>query len=125
MPVSKYLEKATLFLNALRRKAEGPEQLAAFLGLSGAPGQSLGQLGLMPDKLLGARFRIVPVHLMQALWFQLGEVLTSNVKLSSCLQCGKLFEVGAGSRRRADAKYCSDEHRTLYHSLNRKPAKRT
>ena len=75
MPVSKYLEKATLFLNALRRKAEGPEQLAAFLGSSGAPGQSLGQLGLMPDKLLGARFQIVPADLMQALWFQLGEVL--------------------------------------------------
>ena len=31
MPVTKYLEKAALFLNALRRKAEGPEQLAAFL----------------------------------------------------------------------------------------------
>ena len=79
----------------------------------------------MPDKLLGARFQIMPTDLMQALWFQLGEVLASNIKLSSCLQCGKLFEVGVGSGRRADAKYCSDEHRTLYHSLNRKPARRS
>jgi hypothetical protein len=125
LPVSKYVEQAAIFLEALRRKAEGPEQLAAFLKSSGALRQSLGDLHLIPDRALGARFQITPGDLMQALWFQLGQALASNIKLSTCLQCGQLFEVGVGSGRRADAKFCSDEHRTLYHSLNRKPARRS
>lgn len=124
MPVAKYLERAALFLEALRRKAEGPEQLAEFLKSTVIP-KSLGNFSLIPDRVLGAKLQIVPVDLMQALWCQLGQVLTSNIKLSTCLQCGQLFEVGRGSGRRADAKYCSDEHRTLYHSLNRKPARRS
>jgi len=125
MPVGKYLEQAALFDELLRRKAEGSEQLAAFLKSTGTPVTSLGHLHLIPDKVLGARFQIAPANLMQALWFRLGQVLASNIKLSTCLQCGDLFEVGLGSGRRADAKYCSDEHRTLYHSLNRKPARRS
>jgi hypothetical protein len=124
MPVDKYLEQAALFLELLRRKKEGSERLAAFLESTGTR-QTLGHVRLIPDKFLGARFQIVPTDLMQALWFQLGQVLASNIKLSTCLQCGQLFEVGQGSGRRADAKYCSDEHRTLYHSLNRKPARRS
>jgi hypothetical protein len=109
----------------LHRKKEGSEQLAEFLKSTGVPGQSLGHLCLIPDRVLGAQFQIAPTDLMQALWLQLGQVLASNIKLSTCLQCGKLFEVGVGAGRRADAKYCSIEHRTLYHSLNRKPARRS
>ena len=125
MPVRKYLDQAALFNEALRRKVEGPEQLAAFLKTTGSAAQSSGVLRLMPDKVLGGRFQIAPVNLMQALWFQLGQALASDIKLRTCLQCGQLFEVGVGSERRADAKFCSDEHRTLHHSLNRKPAKKT
>jgi hypothetical protein len=124
MPVDKYLKQAALFREALRLKAERSEQLAGFLKSIDTPG--LGDLRLIPDKASGAHFQITPAHLMQALWFQLGQVLASNIKLSSCLHCGKLFKVGVGSGRRADAKYCSDEHRALYHSsLNRKPARRS
>jgi hypothetical protein len=131
MPVRIYLNQAALFRDALRLKAEGSEQLAAFLKLTSGPTtilgptSKLGFLTLIPDRVLGARFQIVPVDLMQALWFQLGQVLTSNIKLSTCLQCGHLFEAGLRTGRRADAKFCSDEHRTLYHSLNRKPARRS
>jgi len=125
MPVGKYLEYAAIFKEALHQKKEGPEQVAAFLKSSDARMLALGHLALVSDKRLGARFQIVPADLMQALWSQLGQVLASNIKLSTCLQCGELFEVGAGSGRRADAKFCSDEHRTLYHSLNRKPVRRS
>ena len=125
MPVDKYLEQAAQFLELLRRKEEGPEQLAAFLKSIGTPRQGLGHVRLIPDKVLGARFQIVATDLMQALWFQLGQVLASNIKLSTCLHCGQLFEAGVQTGRRADAKFCSDEHRTLYHSLNRKPARRS
>jgi len=142
MPVRVHLKQAALFREALELKAKGPEHLAAFLeSNSGPPNESqhpvitailksripfgLGILDLIADRTLGARFQIKPTSLMQALWFQLGEVLTSNVRLSTCLHCGQLFEAGVGTGRRADAKFCSDEHRTLYHSLNRKPARRS
>ena len=125
MRVNPYLKQAALFLEALRRKAEGPEQLGAFFKSNGMVSTYLGQLRLVPDKELGARFEIKPIGLMEALWLQLGQVLASNIKLSTCLQCGRLFEIGRGSGRRADAKFCSDEHRTLYHSLNRKTARRS
>jgi hypothetical protein len=124
MPVDKYLEQAALFHEALAQKKAGPEALAAYLKSTGAPGASLGHLHLIPDKFSGARFKIVPTDLMQALWFQLGHVLASNVKMGTCLLCGQLFEAGAGGRR-ADAKFCSDDHRVLYNSLNRKPARRS
>jgi len=138
MPVRPYLKKAALFRDALRLKAEGSVQLAAFLQSTlrstfednRAPAilgdQSImGHLHLIPDKDSGARFQVTPVDLMQALWFQLGQVLVSNIKLSSCLHCGQLFEAGLQTGRRVDAKFCSDEHRKLYHRLNRKPARRS
>jgi len=123
--VVEYLKQSAAFDEALKCKAAGSKQLAAFLGSGTAAGGILGHLRLAPDRNLGARFQIRPLDLMQALWFQLGEFLASDIKLSTCLQCGRLFQVGAGSGRRADAKFCSDEHRTLYHSLNRKPARRS
>jgi hypothetical protein len=131
MPVGECLKQAALFRDALHLKAKGPEQLAAFLKtIRGSipilgPTSNLGFLQLIPDKMLGARFQIMPINLMQALWFQLGKVLVSDIKLSTCLHCGQLFEAGLRTGRRADAKFCSDEHRTLYHSLNRKPARRS
>jgi hypothetical protein len=131
MPVGTYLKQAALFRDALRLKAEGSEQLAAFLkSTSGpttvlGPTSKLGFLTLIPDRVLGARYEIVPLDLMQALWCQLAQVLTGNIKLSTCLHCGQLFKAGLRTGRRADAKFCSDEHRTLYHSLNRKPARRS
>ena len=131
MPVGIYLKEAEQFREALRLKAKGPEQLAAFLKTTSGPmsilgpTNNLGFLQLIPDEVLGARFQIMPINLMQALWCQLSQVLTSNIKLSTCLHCGQLFEAGLRTGRRADAKFCSDEHRTLYHSLNRKPARRS
>jgi hypothetical protein len=123
MPVGIFLKQAALFHDALSLKTEGSEQLAAFLKSIKIP--KFGDLSLVPDRVFGARFQIRPLNLMDALWLQLGQVLASGIKLSTCLQCGQLFEVGAGSGRRADAKFCSDEHRTLYHSLNRKPTRRS
>jgi hypothetical protein len=123
MPVGIVLERAALFHDALHLKAKGSEHLAAFLKSIETP--RFGNLSLIPDKVSGARYQIRPINLMDALWFQLGQELASNKKLSTCLQCGQLFEAGLRTGRRADAKFCSDEHRTLYHSLNRKPARRS
>jgi hypothetical protein len=58
--------------------------------------------------------------LLSALWLQLGQKIAGGACVRSCQKCGTLFEVGPGTGRRLDAKFCSDEHRIAYHSLNRR-----
>src|SRR5205085_8328910 len=57
--------------------------------------------------------------LREALWLQFGQELSSGHTLRECIYCGALFEVGPGTTRRADAKFCSDEHRIAYNSQRR------
>ena len=52
--VKKYLELAALFREVLRRKAVGPEQLAAFLKSIEHPPHLVSVL-LIPDKVSGAK----------------------------------------------------------------------
>ena len=39
--------------------------------------------------------------------------------VKKCLSCEKIFEAGGNSGRRADAKFCSDQHRIKYNSDKR------
>jgi hypothetical protein len=61
-----------------------------------------------------------PGFLLDGLWLQLGQALSSGASIRKCLQCGSWFPAGHGSGRREDAKFCSDEHRILFNSLKRK-----
>ena len=64
-------------------------------------------------------FRFSPPSLLHALWFEVGEFLTRDARVRECLHCGGWFEAGPGTTRRADAKFCSDEHRITFNSLKR------
>jgi hypothetical protein len=57
--------------------------------------------------------------LYEALWLQLGQKISSGHDLRRCAFCGEWFEAGAGTARRADAKFCSDEHRINFNSQKR------
>jgi hypothetical protein len=57
--------------------------------------------------------------LLDALLLQFGEALSTGHNLRRCDYCGQWFEVGAGTTRRADAKFCSDEHRIAFNSRRR------
>jgi hypothetical protein len=67
----------------------------------------------------GPKWELRPKTLLDALWLQLGQALTAGVQIRQCEHCGDWFEVGRGTGRRLDAKFCSDEHRTTYNSLKR------
>jgi hypothetical protein len=60
-----------------------------------------------------------PNSLLDALWLQFGEAVTRGAQIRACQHCGRWFETGAGTGRRADAKFCSDEHRIAFNSLKR------
>jgi len=62
---------------------------------------------------------ITPVRLLDALWLQLGQSLSECAEWKKCLHCGDWFPVGGSSGRRLDAKFCRDEHRIEFNSLER------
>jgi hypothetical protein len=77
---------------------------------------------LAPDPTTGAwELRLRPPSLLDAIWLQFAQAATSHKALRPCGHCGKWFEAGVGSGRRADAKYCSDRCRMEHKSLERSP----
>jgi hypothetical protein len=81
---------------------------------------------LAPDPMTGAwQLQLRPPTLLDAILLQFGQALTSNAVLRSCDHCGRWFEAGVGSGRRADAKYCSDRCRIEHKSLERTLRKRS
>ena len=65
------------------------------------------------------QFRLTPPMLVNALWLELGQALSSDASIRDCLHCGGWFEAGPGTGRREDAKFCSDAHRIAFHSRKR------
>jgi hypothetical protein len=70
-------------------------------------------------------FVFKPPCLLNALWLELGQFVTGDAQVRECFLCGEWFETGPGTRRRADARFCSDQHRIDYNSLKRTPRSRT
>jgi len=62
-------------------------------------------------------------NLVTALWFQVGQSLAGGTNLRKCQHCHVLFEIGPGTGRRLDAKFCSDNHRIAFNSRKRTRAK--
>lgn len=67
------------------------------------------------------RFRIEyrPKTLLEAMRVQLALMLIDENGLVYCAYCHQPFEAGMGSGKRADAKFCSKEHRILHNSQKR------
>ena len=77
------------------------------------------EASLKPDVSGSLHLQLVPRDLLSGLWLQLGLKLSGEKKISTCLHCGNWFEAGPGTGRRADAKFCSDEHRIEFNSHKR------
>jgi hypothetical protein len=67
----------------------------------------------------GARLEFRPSTLIDALWLQLGQELSGGSRINRCINCLQFFRAGPGTARRADATFCSDEHRIEFNSLKR------
>jgi hypothetical protein len=75
---------------------------------------------LSPDPIDGSvRLKLEVDNLASALWLQCAQHLSSGTNLRRCQRCNTWFEVGIGTGRRLDAKFCSDEHRILFNSRRR------
>lgn len=85
----------------------GPDWFSVAASLSVSPETGLFQILLRPKNLLAA------------LWFELAQLLSGDATIRQCLHCGSWFEVGPGTGRRLDAKFCKDEHRVIFNSRKR------
>jgi hypothetical protein len=69
------------------------------------------------------KWELRPKTLLDALWLQLGQWLTTGTQIRACKHCGNWFAAGRGTGRRAGTKFCSDEHKIAFHSLKRSKEK--
>jgi hypothetical protein len=73
---------------------------------------------LVPD-VGTVRLKLSPSRLIDAIWLQMAQSISSGRDARSCKLCGIPFEVGPGSGRRLDAVFCCDEHRITFNSRAR------
>jgi hypothetical protein len=84
-----------------------------------SPFQFVGLIELVPDPSRGVRLRIRSQSLIAALWWQLSREVSYGANIRECRHCGDCFEAGIGTGRRADAQFCTEEHKKRFFSLER------
>jgi hypothetical protein len=102
------------------------QERAAYLSRFGENGLSWSQIdvALAFNPITGKpQFRLTPPTLVNALWLELGQALSSDASIRNCLHCGGWFEAGPGTGRRQDSKFCSDAHRIAFNSRKRSKGK--
>jgi hypothetical protein len=98
-------------------------QLNEWIGKEGAVFANL-QACLRQDASGMLSLCILPKSLLGGLWLQLAAMLASGESIiRACGFCGRWFTAGPDTRRRLDAKFCSDEHRVAFNSLKRSRGK--
>jgi hypothetical protein len=116
------LNYAEKFRELLRLKAEGnSRKLASYFESQIDPNFDFFAeipIRLVGDSKLGVKLKVCPTDLLGALWYQLALKL-SNSTLRVCPLCHSVFEAGAGTRLRADAKFCCHKHKVEFFNHNR------
>jgi hypothetical protein len=114
--VEKDLEEASFFRRCLEN-SNSPQRIRSII----AENRYIFILRAVPGdgRKTGLDIQVDPGDLLQALRFQLFLKLTGNANLRSCRHCGQWFEVGPGTGRRLDAKFCTDKHRIFANSAKR------
>lgn len=120
--VSEHLETAALMSTVMKQTVRGWKRTPRALDLALSTRfnhEPLGEIGLFGDKKRGMRLTFTARSLMDAMWLQLAHRVSGGGTFQSCGFCGLSFESGVGTGRRADAKFCSDEHQIKFNSRKR------
>ena len=113
--VEKDLEEASFFRRCLEVSAS-PQRIRSIV----AEKRYIFTLRVVPgSRRVGLEFVVDPIEFLSALRLQLFQKLSGEANLRSCRYCGHWFEVGPGTSRRMDARFCTDKHRVLFNSLKR------
>jgi hypothetical protein len=115
------LENAKAMNMVLTGYCRGKRGLVEAMGPDGMP---LGDIGVKlvvdpSNRATGLKLSLGIRDLYTAMWVQLGQSLSVGSSMRQCGLCQELFAVGPGTGRRADARFCSDEHRINWNSRRR------
>jgi hypothetical protein len=117
--VRSHLESAGFFRAILGAKPRRPLPPGAGVWVENLGTDGIGEVQMLFDKHGALRPVLKATSLMSGLFWQLINSKRAGAQYRSCQYCGKIFEVGVGSGRRADAKFCSDEHKIEFNSRKR------
>ena len=118
--VFKFIENfGPLTYNGLQGKGDiVPDIIEQARAMAGGPGTALvkklnASITVERD---GVHLKLWPSCLLDALWLQLAQ---ANTRSRLCPQCRKPFRTGVVVGRRRDARFCSDDCRIKFNSLER------
>jgi len=83
----------------------------------------IGSVQLVPDSKIGARIRLDTDELIGALNWQFGLTLGGDLTIAQCPYCQKWFYTGVGTGKRADAEFCSLDHKIKHFNAKRATSK--
>jgi hypothetical protein len=117
------LDQAKFFQTILLAKESG-RNVPRSIGLAAEEviGETVGEIYLARDIRRGVKFVFRATSLMNGMWIQLTQSILGDVKIRSCEFCGAFFDVGVGTDRRADARFCSKPHQVEFNSRKRSKA---
>ena len=122
--VDSSLDQAKFFHTILLAKESG-RNVPRSIGLAIAEkviGETVGEIYLARDNRRGVKFVFRATSLMNGMWIQLTQSILGDVKIRSCEFCGAFFDVGVGTERRSDARFCSKLHQVEFNSRKRSKA---
>lgn len=102
---------------AVKISAVSPFQMPVLAAKEGQE-EELTKISLiLRANLPGARPTLIlkPPSLLSAMYLQLAQDLISGVSVRACENCGTWFETGGRTRKRSDARFCSDICRATFH----------
>ena len=82
-------------------------------------GEQLGGLGLDFVSGAGCKVQLKADSLINGMLMQLAQKVSGQPNFRLCSLCNAFFEVGPKTGRRADATFCSPEHKIQFHSRKR------
>jgi hypothetical protein len=114
-----HLESAGFFREIIGAKPRRALSRGAGAWVENLGSDGIGEIQMLFDKHGSLQPVLKPTSLMCGLFWQLINSIRAGAQYRSCQYCGVIFQVGVGSGRRADAKFCSDEHKIEFHSRKR------
>lgn len=117
-PVTLGLAEAGTFRELLKLQSLGDAKRTALYFDKAFGFVQAGRVEILPDLQRGIRLKLAPPTLLGAMWYQLALKLSESV-LRMCPVCHRVFEVGRGTKLRADATFCCNKHKVQFFNQRR------
>ncbi len=132
-PLSKKWDDLVLWKDAHERmkwavevSAVSPFEMPVLAAKEGQEEELTNLSLILRASLPGARPTLIlkPRSLLSTMYLQLAQDLISGVSVRACENCGSWFQTGGSTRKRSDARFCSDTCRATFHYREKRHAEK-